>query len=82
MEQDNKEEIIQYGDEAIASKDAKIPGWLSFSYLFWVLWGILWWILFWNGSAVPWFDPGGWLQLQKAANTTFPSENHNDKDSR
>jgi hypothetical protein len=41
------------------------------------LWGLLSLYYFWNGSS-GWFDRGTWKQLQIAANTTFPIENHND----
>lgn len=58
------------------SSDAPVPRWLTFSYVFWTLFGILWFILYWNGSW-GWLDRGYWDELQKAANTTFPIENVN-----
>lgn len=60
--------------EGISSKDAKIPAWLKWIYLILPFWGILWFYLFWNGS-YGWLDRGYWNELQKAANTTFPSIN-------
>lgn len=67
-------ELEEYGDPGIASFDAPIPKWLKFNYIFWPLWGIVWFFMFWNGSS-GWFDRGYWQQLQRAANTTFPSYN-------
>ncbi len=63
--------IETYGDEGIASNNAIVPRWLKFSYLFWIFWGFVWWYYFWNGS-YGWLDRGYWLQLQRAANTTYP----------
>ena len=64
-------EVVEYGDEGIASKDAPIPRWLKFNYLFWPLWGLVAFYYFWNGS-VGWFDRGYWNQLQRAAGTVYP----------
>lgn len=65
------EELEEYGDPLIASKNAPIPGWLSKSYLFWILFGFVWFFFFWNGS-YGWLDRGYWQQLQRAAGTTIP----------
>lgn len=64
-------EIEEYGDSAIASKDAPVPRWLIFNYIFWPLWGLVWFYYFWNGS-YGWLDRGYWHELQEAAKTTFP----------
>ncbi len=64
-------DIEEYGDEDIASADAKIPGWLKWSYLILIVWGIIWLFLYWNG-AKGWIDRGYWFQLEQAANTTVP----------
>lgn len=69
-------EIELYGDPGIASFDAKVPKFLTFSYIFWPIWGIITFYIFWNGS-VGWLDRGYWQELQIAANTTFPIENQN-----
>lgn len=71
-------DIEYYGDDYIASGNAKVSGWLKFNYILWPIWGIVWFYLFWNGSTVPWFDRGYWNELQKAANTTFPAKNLDD----
>ena len=73
-------EIEHYGDPGISSADAPIATWLKWSYVLLPIWGIVWFFLFWNGSTVGWFDRGYWFQLQKAANTTFPSININDEE--
>ncbi len=64
-------EIEEYGDAKIASKDANVPRWLIWTY--WILPFIGLFILFyyWNGSH-GYLDRGYWQQLQKAANTTLP----------
>jgi hypothetical protein len=64
-------EISFYGDPDIASADAPVPKWLTYSNYFWVVFGFFWLYLFWNGS-YGWFDRGYWNELQRAANTTFP----------
>jgi hypothetical protein len=64
-------DIEHYGDPLIASKDAPVPRWLIFNYIFWPLWGIVWFYFFWNGS-YGWLDRGYWRELQEAARTTFP----------
>lgn len=69
-------EIDVYPGANIVSGNAKIPGWLIFTYTTLPIWGILTLFFFWNGTW-GWFDPGYWQQLQKAANTTFPRTNHN-----
>lgn len=71
-------EVVFYGDSRIASAEAPVPGWLRFSYIFWTLWGFVWFYFFWNGS-YGWLDPGYWQQLQRAANTTFPTEHISEK---
>lgn len=76
-----EDEIEHYGDDKIASKNAKIPKWLIWTYCILPFWGLLWAYLFWNGSW-GWFDRGHWHQLQKGANTTFPSQNLNNPQDR
>lgn len=71
---DKDDDIEEYGDPLIASKDAPVPQWLMYSYLFWVLFGLFWLYYFWNGS-YGWFDRGYWQELQRAAGTTFPFTN-------
>lgn len=71
-----EEDIEYYGDQYIASKDAKIPSWLKWVYLILPFWGVLWMFFYWNGS-FGWVDRGYWNQLERAANTTFP---HHDQD--
>lgn len=65
------EELEEYGDVGIASKDAPVPRWLIFNYILWPIFGIVWFYYFWNGS-YGWLDRGHWSQLQRAANTTIP----------
>lgn len=80
MSEDKAEEhheIEFYGDPQIASAHGKVPFWLKLNYVFWPLWGLIWFYYFWNGS-YGWLDRGYWQQLQRAANTTFPSENFDD----
>ena len=67
-------EVEEYGDQRIASRDEPVPVWLKFNYVFWILWGVVWFYYFWNGS-YGWLDRGYWFELQKAASTTFPTEN-------
>jgi hypothetical protein len=69
-------EIEEYGDEAIASYDAPVPGWLKLTYIILPIIGLVCFYLYWNGSA-GWLDRGYWHQLQEAAQTTFP---HNTKE--
>jgi hypothetical protein len=68
------QEADEYGDPMIASYHAKVPGWLQFNYWLWIAWGIIWFYFFWNGSS-GWLDRGYWSELQRAANTTFPTQN-------
>lgn len=75
--ENNEQTVVDYEDDRIKSYDAKIPKFLIFSYIVVPIWGIVTFIIFWNGS-VGWFDRGAWQQLQVAANTTFPTENHNE----
>ncbi len=65
------EEIEEYGDEFIATKDAHVPKWLAWSYVFWIAFGLTWFVFFWNGS-YGWLDRGYWQELQRAAATTYP----------
>lgn len=65
------DEVEQYGDEYIASKDAPVPRWLIANYIFWPIAGLVIFYLYWNGS-YGWLDRGYWQQLQRAANTTIP----------
>lgn len=78
MDEEPKLQMLEhediYGDDKIASNDAKVPTFLIFTYISLPIWGIVWFILFWNGSW-GWFDRGYWFQLEKAANTTFPLQN-------
>jgi hypothetical protein len=71
------EDIEFYGDTRIASGHAPIPSWLKWVYVILPIQGLLIFYLFWNGSS-GWLDRGYWLQLQKAANTTFPQINYLD----
>ena len=68
------DEIEEYGDQYISSKDAKVPGFLKWTYILCPIWGVVWLFYFCNGS-YGWLDRGYWNSLQRAANTTFPSEN-------
>lgn len=72
-----EDEIEEYGDQYITSKDAKVPRWLLLSYVVLPIFGILSWAYYLNGSH-GWLDAGHWQQLQRAANTTFPIINQND----
>lgn len=72
---DQEQEVEEYGDEYIRSYDAKVPKFLIWTYILLPIWGIVTLYVFWNGS-IGWFDRGAWQQLQIAANTTFPTENH------
>jgi hypothetical protein len=73
----NEGEIEGYQDQEIPSYDHKVPRWLKWTYILLPIWGIFFFYFFWNGS-YGWFDRGYWLQLQRAANTTFPIINQND----
>ncbi len=70
-------EIEVYGDPGIATFDAPVPGYLKFSYIFWILVGLFTQYVFWNGSVGGWLDKGYWRELQIAANTTLPLRNEN-----
>lgn len=74
----NHEELDVYGDPDIKSGHAKVPGWLTWSYILLPIWGIVWFYFFWNGST-GWLDRGYWRQLQEAAGTTVPFQNFNDE---
>lgn len=73
---EDEDEIEEYGNTGIYSKDKKVPGWLKLSYLILPIWGIIWMFLYWNGAS-GWIDRGHWNQLEKVANTQFPLENAN-----
>lgn len=73
------EEIEEYGDRYIATANAVVPRWLLLTYLLLSIWGFLWFALYWNGT-IGWLDRGYWLELERAANTTFPIENANMKE--
>lgn len=68
-------EIEHYGDEAIASYDAKVPLFLKLTYFILPFWGALCFYLYWNGSR-GWLDRGYWKQLQEVSQTAYP---YNDK---
>lgn len=74
---EHDDHIELYGDPKIASAHGKVPIFLLINYIIWPIWGIIWFFLYWNGSW-GWVDRGHWEQLQRAANTTFPSENQTD----
>ena len=63
-----------YNGSPIPSEDAKVPKWLKFTYIILPIWGIFWFYMYWNGTQ-GWLDRGYWQQLQRAANTTFPTQN-------
>ena len=67
------EELEEYGDPYITSKDAKVPWWLKLTYIVLPIWGIIWFYLYWNGVE-GWLDRGYWHALEKAANTTFSTK--------
>ncbi|MFV0339202.1 MAG: hypothetical protein ACK5MA_01030 [Parachlamydiaceae bacterium] len=71
MSEDNETEF--YGDPGIESNNAKIPRWLIWTYLILPIWGLFSLYYYWNGSH-GWLDRGYWEQLQRAANTTFPTK--------
>lgn len=73
-DQEDDNAVFNYAEPGIASADAKIPRFLTWTYILCPLWGIVWWYFFWNGS-YGWLDRGYWFELQRAANTTFPIEN-------
>jgi len=74
---EEKDDLLFYGDPRIATGHGKVPGWLMFSYFFWIAVGLFVLVYFWNGSR-GWFDRGYWQQLQRAANTTLPTQNQDD----
>ena len=65
------DELEDYGDTGIQSKNTPVPRWLLATYLILPIWGIISFCLYWNGSE-GWLDRGYWRELQQAANTTFP----------
>lgn len=70
---EQEQEVEYYGDPQISSGHAKVPLWLTASYIFWIVFGLIWLVLYWNGSW-GWVDRGYWQELQRAANTTFPTQ--------
>lgn len=72
------DDIELYGEPGIASADAKVETWLKVTYIILPIWGVIWFFLYWNGTS-GWLDRGYWEQLQRAANTTFPIHNVNEK---
>jgi hypothetical protein len=80
MSENNQQEdqLEEYGDSGITSADAKVAPWLKITYITLPIWGIIWFYMYWNGTT-GWLDRGYWEQLQRAANTTFPSHNINDQ---
>jgi hypothetical protein len=73
-EHESADEIEEYGDAYITSYVGVVPKWLKAVYILAPIWGIVWFCFFWNGS-YGWLDRGSWNQLQRAANTTFPTVN-------
>ncbi len=73
----NEEEnqLEYYENNTIATANAKVPTWLLISYPLIAIWGLACLFLFFNGSR-GYLDRGYWQQLQRAANTTMPFENH------
>jgi hypothetical protein len=67
-----EEELEIYGDDYLASKDARVPRWLIVTYIILPIWGFCSLFYYINGSR-GWLDRGYWNQLQRAALTTFPS---------
>lgn len=70
---DDEDHVDVYGDTGIVSHNAKIAWWLKFLYVVLPIWGVIWMFLYWNGVS-GWLDRGYWLELEKAAQTTFPVE--------
>jgi hypothetical protein len=72
MNENNEiQEVEEYGDPGIESHNAQVPIFLKWTYLLLPIWGIIAFYLYWNGSS-GWLDRGYWRQLQNAAKTTFP----------
>lgn len=69
-----EDEIEEYGDPQITSKDANVMTWLKLTYIILPIWGLFTLFYYWNGSK-GWLDRGYWHQLQQAANTTYPFKN-------
>ena len=76
IEEPKDVDLELYGDDKIASFNARIPKFLMLTYLLLPLWGIASLYYYWNGSC-GWLDRGYWKELQIAANTTFPIKNQN-----
>lgn len=76
VEHHEEEELELYGDDKIASFNARIPKFLILTYLLLPIWGVATLYYYWNGSR-GWLDRGYWKELQIAANTTFPIQNQN-----
>jgi len=75
---EHEDHLEIYGDSGITSADAKVPGWLKWTYVLLPIWGIIVFCIYWNGS-VGFLDRGSWAELQQAANTTFPFKNEDIK---
>lgn len=60
--------------DGIQEDHNKVPRWLIVTYIILPIWGFATLFYFWNGSR-GWFDPGSWQQLERAANTTYPTQN-------
>lgn len=77
------EEVKAFTDDTLFevpnSKENPVDRWLIFFYVGIPLLMIFVLVYYFNGSH-GWLDRGYWGQLQTAANTTFPSTNHNLKD--
>lgn len=71
---ENHAELEVYGDKGITSLNSPVPRWLKINYWLWIVVGVIWFFYFCNGS-YGWLDRGYWFELQKAANTTFPTQN-------
>lgn len=78
MDEQKHEEIEEYGEESINSYDRPVPRWLLITYIILPIWGVFCFYYYWNGSE-GWLDRGYWNQLQRAANTTFPYTDTDDK---
>lgn len=77
---DKTHELDFYEGGTITSDHNRVPTWLKWVYIIMPIWGIIWLFLYWNGLS-GWLDRGYWIQLEKAANTTYPYINANEKSS-
>ncbi len=57
------------------SNNGPIPRWLFWTYIILPIWGLITFYIYVNGS-VGWLDRGYWHQLQHAANTVYPYQEH------